>query len=140
VIGAVEVVNRAQFEEAVATSIRELSTEVPSALAEVSRPLMEEANFAVPVDTTRPDDPHPGMLRGSYAVVVEGSTALWVTSADYGAGAEWGSHQKWSGFEKYGPPGRFVERVMVANEEELPLAIFERLRNAFELQGFARMV
>lgn len=101
--------------------------DLTAALKRVGEPLARAAGYSAPTLS--------GDLSGGYAVSVRGSTGSIISKVPYGAGAEWGTHGKWSGFMKYGPPGRFAWKAL---EEDtlLPDRLAYELRAVLTANGW----
>jgi hypothetical protein len=130
---------RAALKAADAKAPRALST----ALRRAGQPVLRRVQAIAPVGR-RSDDPHPGLLQRSYGVQVRGTRAGIVSSAPYGAGAEWGMHGKWAGFrDRYRPApgetgGRFAFRALLEVEDEVAELVTEGLEEVITIQGWAR--
>lgn len=78
-----------------------------------------------------------GTLEAGYKASVRASTGNIVNSVPYAAGAEWGTHGKWSGFLKYGGPGRFAWKSIEIRQNEIVEAIAIALEDIVALHGWA---
>lgn len=79
-----------------------------------------------------------GALASGYTANVRGTTASITSRVPYAAGAEWGSHRKWTGFNRYGSPPRFVWPAVESEQEEIMRAITAELEEIIEIYGWAR--
>jgi hypothetical protein len=88
--------------------------------------------------TTRAGVPmRTGELAAGYKVSVRGTAGAIVNRVPYAAGAEWGTRGKWSGFNRYGGPGRFAWHAIDSRQEAILEGIAEGLRSVVELHGWA---
>jgi hypothetical protein len=126
----VRIENLAAFRSALKTSIWLAPRDLTLALTAAGAPVVAQAAAESPRLS--------GALAGSYSASVRGVTGEITSGVPYGAGAEWGSHSKWTGFAKYGSPGsRFAGRAIQDKEAEVELILDRGLRNLFEIQGWA---
>jgi hypothetical protein len=126
----VRIENLAAFRSALKNSIWLAPRDLTIALKAAGQPVVAQAS----ADSAR----RTGALAGSYSATVRGVTGEITSGVPYGAGAEWGSHSKWTGFAKYGAPGsRFAGKAIQDKEAEVELILDRGLRNLFEIQGWA---
>jgi hypothetical protein len=126
----VRIENLAAFRSAIRNSIWLAPRDLTLALKAAGEPVIAQASAESPRVT--------GALAGSYRASVRGVTGEITSGVPYGAGAEWGSHSKWTGFARYGAPGsRFAGRAVQDKELEIELILERGLRNLFEIQGWA---
>ena len=91
-----------------------------------------------PLDELRSISPHvTGTLAGGYRVEASGMMAAIVNAVPYAAGAEYGSHGKWSGFNKYGAPPRLATRAIQDKAPEMQAIIQEAMKAPVSLNGWA---
>lgn len=115
---------RAALKAAQGTYPRQLT----KALKLAGVPVIAKIAARVPYDS--------GTLAGSYRASVRGTRASITSRAPYGAGAEWGRYGKWSGFMRYGEPGRFAWRAVQESEEEIAAVMYAELKNVIEAYGW----
>lgn len=126
----VEIENLAAFRREVARADRSLLGELRAGLKKAGEPPLKEAQREVPFRT--------GRLSRGYTIRISGSAASIVNKQPYAAGAEWGQFGKWSGFRRYGGPGRFAWKAVEDQAEQIEETLYEALRELIELGGFAR--
>jgi hypothetical protein len=87
--------------------------------------------------------PHPGELKASYRIRIRGTQASIVSTAPFGAGAEWGVRGRWKGFLKYpGAPddprrGRFAWRAVLENRDQIAAAVDAAMDEIETIYGWA---
>lgn len=79
-----------------------------------------------------------GRLASGYKVSVRGTNAWMTNTAPYAAGAEWGRRGKWSGFMRYGGPGRFAARAVDQLDDVIAESIYRELDELVTIKGWAR--
>ena len=102
--------------------------EVTRALKNAGQPVLERASASMPHVS--------GRLAGSLGISVRGATASITSRAPYAGGAEWGRFGKWSGFDRYGSPPRFVFPAVEASAERLAEDVARELRNVLSAYGW----
>lgn len=115
-------------------AIRAASYSAPSALTKALKvagePIVKESSQLSPVRS--------GRLAGGYKTQVRGSVGNIVNRVPYAAGAEWGQHGKWTGFQKYGARGsRFAGQAVDTKAEETMLAIYASMYEIASIYGWA---
>lgn len=79
-----------------------------------------------------------GTHAAGFKLQVRGATGALINLVPYAAGAEWGIHGHWSGFMRYGAPGRFAYKAVQDKADEFAAIVAEELRDVAELHGWAR--
>lgn len=129
--GRVEIENLRAFQRDLRAAADASPRELTAALKKAGDPVVKRAAQLSPRLT--------GALAGSYKAQVRGTTGSIQSGVPYGAGAEWGTKGKWSGFTKYGPPGsRFAGLAVDDAAEEIAEIIAKELQDIVELHGWAR--
>jgi hypothetical protein len=103
---------------------------LPLALRAAGKPLLKDLE-GIPARRS-------GDLAAGYRVRVRGANADLTNVEPYAGGADWGQRGKWSGFQKYGGPGRFAARVVVERAELIAELVYAGLRDVFTAYGWFR--
>lgn len=126
----VVIVGLNEFRAAIRAASVSAPAELTKALKVAGNPIVKESSQLSPVRT--------GRLAGGYLTQVRGTTGNIVNRVPYAAGAEWGQHGKWSGFQKYGGAGsRFAGRAIDDKAEETLLAIYASMSEIATIYGWA---
>lgn len=126
----VQIVGLREFQAALRTAQARGPTELTKGLKVAGEPIVKEASQLSPVRT--------GRLAGGYLTQVRGTTGNIVNRVPYAAGAEWGTHGKWTGFQKYGGRGeRFAGKAIDDKAEETLLAIYASMSEIATIYGWA---
>lgn len=80
--------------------------------------ILTRAEQLAPRGSSDSGDKHPGKLAASGRVRASGTKGRIVWKLPYAAGAEFGSHGRWKGFDKWGPPPRFGYRALTEKAGE----------------------
>jgi hypothetical protein len=119
-----------EFRAALKATALTAPVELTKAIKVAGVPIVQESSQLSPRRT--------GALAGGYKTQVRGTVGNIVNRVPYAAGAEWGSHRKWSGFQKYGSPGsRFAGKAIDDKAEDTLLLIYESMRNIATIYGWA---
>lgn len=82
-------------------------------------------------------DPHPGQLAASGRVLAGGNKGRVVFRQAYAAGAEFGSHGRWKGFEKWGKTPRYGYRALNETTDEIAKIVEEGFAELVSIYGWA---
>jgi hypothetical protein len=104
--------------------------ELGKALKAAGGPILSETKGKAPVVT--------GTLAGGYKLSVRGTVGSIVNRVPYAMGAEFGTRGKWSGFNRYGGPGRFAWQAIETKQDEVLTLIVTGMSEIVELYGWAR--
>jgi hypothetical protein len=129
--GGIEIANLRQFRADLKAASAELPRALTTALKAAGAPAVERTEQVVARGDT-------GALAAGFGIRTAGAAASIVNRVPYAAGAEWGFRGKWSGFNKYGPPGRFAWRALREREDDVARIMTEYLEDVIELHGWAR--
>ena len=125
----VTIIGLREFSAAVRLAQGRYPSEVSRALAHAGAPVLARVHAVVPHSS--------GALAAGYRISVRGTKAQVVSSVLYAGGAEWGRYGKWSGFLRYGSPGRFVWSSVEANKERIQAVIAQELAEIVTILGWA---
>lgn len=92
-------------------------------------PIVAEASRRVPVVT--------GTLAAGFKASARGASGSLTNRVPYAMGAEFGTHGKWSGFNRYGMPPRFAFPAVEAKADEVVTIISHELEMIVRLNGWA---
>lgn len=77
-----------------------------------------------------------GALAGGYGISVRSTTGSIINRVPYAIGAEWGRYGKWSGFMRYGGPGRFGAKAIDEKADEVMELIYSLLERVVTAHGW----
>jgi hypothetical protein len=135
--------------DALRADLRKAGKNSPRALTKglraAGKPVLERTRALAPMTRRKayPGGPHPGELKASYRIRIRGTQASIISSAPFGAGAEWGVHGRWRGFLKYpgasdNPQrGRFAWRAVLENREQIAASIDAAMHEIETIYGWA---
>jgi hypothetical protein len=114
-------------------------------LRAAGKPVLERTRFLAPITTRKvyASGPHPGELKASYRIRIRGTQASIISTAPFGAGAEWGVHGRWRGFLRYPGAaddptrGRFAWRAVLENRERIAAAVDAAMDEIETIYGWA---
>jgi hypothetical protein len=90
----------------------ESTKDLTAVMKKTGQVILARAEQIAPKGSTESGDKHPGKLAWSGRVRASGTKGRLVWNLPYAAGAEFGTHGKWTGFDKWGPPPRFGYRAL----------------------------
>ena len=127
--GAVTIEGLNEFRAALRAAQGVYPRELSKALKRAGEPIVRLAAVRMPRVT--------GQLARSLKVSVRGTRGDIISSAPYAGGAEWGRYGKWSGFNRYGSPPRFVYPSVEQAQPVMAEVILRELKNVVEIYGWA---
>ena len=102
--------------------------EVTAAMKAAGAPVLAKAASLAPKAS--------GALAGSGRIMAGGTKGRVVFKAAYAAGAEFGSHGRWSGFEHWGQPPRFGYRALSEEADNVGRILTEAMVDVFTAYGW----
>ena len=124
--------NLPEFRRVLQAAENATTSELVKALKVAGEPITARAGSLAPMGPT-------GRLKAGYRASVRGTTGRIVSAVPYGAGAEWGSRGKWSGFNRYGARGsRFATKALDEVSDEVERILTEGLHDILTIHGWAR--
>lgn len=128
----VEIKGFKEFRRALRESEDATGRELTQAIKKAGEPIRAEAER----NASRAS--RSGRLAGGYRIRASGTKGRIVNKVPYAEGAEWGRHGKWSGFMKYGGPGRFAYKALQEKTDEAVDILSAELEEIITIQGWAR--
>ena len=116
-----------EFRSAAKAALGRAPRELTAGLKRAGAIPIKEAASRVPQRT--------GALAASFKAQVRGTTGDITSGVPYGAGAEWGSHGRWLGFD--GSPPRYVWPAVESRAREIEDAVLDELREVVTILGWA---
>lgn len=111
--------------------------EAAVAMKKAGVPVLAKAKAYAPKgDAAWGGDKHPGLLANSGRILAGGNKGRVVFRTDYAAGAEFASHGRWQGFDRWGPPPRFGYRALAESGDEVLQIITDELMPVMTAYGW----
>jgi hypothetical protein len=89
-----------------------------------------------PRGTTESGDKHPGALAGSGKILAAGTKGRVVFRQAYAAGAEFGSHGRWQGFDKWGATPRYGYRALNETTDQIAQIVADGMADIMSVFGW----
>jgi hypothetical protein len=97
--------------------------------------LAKAVGYAPKGDSGR-GDKHPGALAGSGKILAAGSKGRVVFRQAYAAGAEFGSHGRWQGFDRWGQPPRYGYRALNETTDQIAQIVADGMAEVVSVYGW----
>lgn len=92
---------------------------VTAVIKKAGAPVLAKAVAYAPKGDEARGDKHPGALAASGRILAGGNKGRVVFPKPYGPGAEFGSHGRWKGFDRWGSPPRYGYRALNESADEI---------------------
>jgi hypothetical protein len=97
--------------------------------------LAKAAGYAPKGDVGR-GDKHPGQLAGSGKIMAAGTKGRVVFRQAYAAGAEFGSHRRWTGFDRWGATPRYGYRALNETTDQIAQIVADGMAEVVSMYGW----
>lgn len=114
----------------------ESTKSVTAVMKRAGVPVLAKAQAYAPKGEEAKGDKHAGELAGSGKILAGGNKGRVVFSPVYAPGAEFGTHGRWKGFDKWGQPPRFGYRALNESVDEVAQIIADGLEEAVTAFGW----
>ncbi len=110
--------------------------EATAAMKKAGAPVLAKAAGYAPKGSPETGDKHGGQLAGSGRILAGGNKGRVVFKPVYAPGAEFGSHGRWQGFEKWGATPRFGYRALNESADQILQIVTEELLPVMTAYGW----
>lgn len=109
---------------------------VTGVMKRAGAPVLAKARAYAPKGEEAKGDKHPGQLAGSGKILAGGNKGRIVFRQDYAAGAEFGSHGRWQGFDHWGATPRYGYRALNESADEVVKVLAAGLQDVVSMYGW----